>query len=229
MDNNLRILDIPKEERPIEKLINFGAETLDNQELLAVILRCGTRGENALELSRRILNEVNGLNGILNISYADVVKIKGIKDVKGAQILALSELFKRFNSLKSNINNVNISSPRDIANMLMIEMSSLNQEVLRLIVLNTKNSIIKIKDVFKGTLDSSIVHPRELYAEAVKSGGASIIICHNHPSGDPSPSKEDINITLRIKECGKILGINLLDHIIIGNRKYISLKEKGIM
>ena len=138
-------------------------------------------------------------------------------------------MFKRFNNLKSNINNVNISSPKDIANMLMIEMSSLNQEVLRLIVLNTKNSIIKIKDVFKGTLDSSIVHPRELYAEAVKSGGASIIICHNHPSGDPSPSKEDINITLRIKECGKILGINLLDHIIIGNEKYISLKEKGIM
>ena len=113
--------------------------------------------------------------------------------------------------------------------MLMIEMTDYNQEILKLIVLNTKNGIIKIKDVFKGTLDSSIVHPREIYAEALKSGGASIVICHNHPSGDPSPSREDINITLRIKECGKILGINLLDHIIIGNKKYISLKEKGII
>ncbi|MBE6046867.1 MAG: JAB domain-containing protein [Clostridium sp.] len=229
MDNNLRILDIPKKERPTEKLIKFGPETLADQELIAVLLRCGTKGENVLKLSRRILNEVNGLNGILNISYSDVIDIKGVKKVKAAQLLALSELFKRFNNLKSNIDTVNISCPKDIANMLMIEMSSLNQEILKLIVLNTKNKIIKIKDIFKGTLDSSIVHPREIYSEAVKSGGASIIICHNHPSGDPSPSREDINITLRIKECGKILGISLLDHIIIGNEKYISLKEKGIM
>ena len=229
MDNNLKISDIPKEERPIEKLINFGAETLDNQELLSVILRCGTKGESVLELSRRILNQVNGLDGILNISYADVIKIKGVKHVKGAQILALAELFRRFNSLKSNIHRVNVSSPRDIADMLMIEMTDYNQEILKLIVLNTKNGIIKVKDIFKGTLDSSIVHPREIYGEALKSGGASIVICHNHPSGDPSPSREDINITLRIKECGKILGINLLDHIIIGNKKYISLKEKGII
>lgn len=229
MDNNLKILDIPKEERPIEKLANFGADTLSNQELLAIILRCGTRGENVLELSSRILSQVNGLNGILNISYADVIKIKGVKSVKGAQILAVAELFRRFNSLKSNINETFIVSSKDISNMLMIEMADLNQEVLKLIVLNTKNKVIKVRDIFRGTLDSSIVHPREIYSEALKCGGASIIICHNHPSGDPSPSREDINITLRIKECGRILGINLLDHIILGNKKYISLKEKGII
>lgn len=228
MDNNLKILDIPKDERPIERLVKFGAETLTNQELLAIILRCGTRGENVLELSGRILGEVNGINGILNISYADVMKIKGIKKVKGSQILAVGELFRRFNSLKSN-SKIKISSPKDIADMLMIEMADLNQEILKLIVLNTKNNIIKIKDIFRGTLDSSIVHPREIYCEAIKSSGSSILICHNHPSGDPSPSKEDINITLRIKECGQIIGINLLDHIIIGNGQYISLKEKGII
>lgn len=229
MDNNLKILDIPKEERPIEKLTNFGADTLSDQELLAIILRCGAKGENVLTLSNRILVETGGLKGLLNVSYEDIIKIRGIKSVKGAQIIALSELFRRFNSLKSNINKVKIKSPKDLGDMLSSEWIGVNQEILKLIVLNTKNNIIKIRDVFKGTLDSSIVHPREIYSEAIKCGGASIIICHNHPSGDPSPSREDINITLRIKECGKILGINLLDHIIIGNKKYISLKEKGII
>ncbi len=204
MDNNLKILDIPKEERPIEKLANFGADTLSDQELLAIILRCGAKGENVLTLSNRILSETDGLNGLLNISYEDIVKIRGIKSVKGAQIIALAELFRRFNSLKSNVNRVKIKSPKDLGDMLSSEWIGVNQEILRLIVLNTKNNIIKIRDIFKGTLDSSIVHPREIYSEAIKCGGASIIICHNHPSGDPSPSREDINITLRIEECGKI-------------------------
>ncbi|MGG7176796.1 RadC family protein [Clostridium paraputrificum] len=229
MDNNLKIMDIPIEERPIEKLISFGADTLSNSELLAIILRCGVRGENVLTLSQRILSKLDGINGILNASYKDVTSIKGVKDVKGSQILALAELFRRFNTLKANADRISINSPRDIGNMLMGEMAYLNQEVLKLIILNTKNKIIKVKDVFKGSLNSSIVHPREIYCEAIKCGGASIIICHNHPSGDPSPSKEDINITLRIKECGKIIGIDLLDHIILGDKDFISLKEKGII
>ena len=228
MDNNLKISNIPKDERPREKLIKFGPESLSNKELLAVILRCGTRGENILSLSDRILSEVSGLDGLLNISFDDAMKIKGIKEGKASQILALSELFKRFNTLRAN-SIISISKPQDVADMLINEMKSLNQEVLKLLVLNTKNKIIKIKAVFKGTLNSSIVHPREIYSEAIKSGGASIIICHNHPSGDPTPSGEDINITLRIKECGNIIGINLLDHIIVGDKKYISLKEKGII
>lgn len=229
MDNDLKITDIPIEERPIEKLIALGPEVLSNTELLAVILRCGVKGENILTLSKRILTELDGLDGIKDVSYAQITKIKGIKKVKGAQILALSELFNRFNTLRTNIDKISIKTPKDISIMLINEMSSLNQEVLKLIVLNTKNKIIKVRDIFKGSLNSSIVHPREIYSEAIKSGGASIIICHNHPSGDPSPSKEDINITLRIKECGKIIGIELLDHIIIGDMKYISLKEKGII
>lgn len=228
MDNNIKISDIPSNERPIEKLMNFGADTLSNQELLAVILRCGTKGQNILTLSEKILSEVHGLNGILNVTYDDIKRIKGVKTVKASQILALAELFRRFNTLKAD-NKITIRSSKDIAEMLMIEMADLNQEILKLIILNTKNKIIKIKDVFKGTLNSSLVHPREIFCEAIKSSGASIIICHNHPSGDPNPSEEDINITVRIKECGKIIGINLLDHIIIGDRKYSSLKEKGII
>lgn len=229
MLDNLKIKDIPKLERPREKLLSFGAEALNNSELLAVILGSGIKGENVLALSQRLLSELNGLDNILCASFKEITSIKGIKNVKGSQILALAELFSRFKTLKSNKERIKVNSPVDISDMLISEMSELNQEVLKLIVLNTKNEVIKIKDVFKGSLNSSIVHPREIYCEAIKCSGASIIICHNHPSGDPTPSKEDINITLRVKECGKIIGIELLDHIIVGYKGYISLKEKGII
>lgn len=229
MDNNLKMLDLPLSERPLEKLLSLGAESLSNSELLAIILRCGVRGENILSLSQRILCELDGLDGIMNASYDEITSISGIKKVKASQILAMAEIFRRFNTLKSNNNQIKISTPKDIYKMLMNEMSNLNQEVLKLVVLNTKNKVIRVKDIFKGSLNSSIVHPREIYSEAVKYGGASIIICHNHPSGDSTPSKEDINTTIRIKECGKIIGIELLDHIIIGNNEYVSLKEKGII
>lgn len=229
MDNDLKIMDMPISERPLEKLLSLGADTLSNSELLAVILRCGVKGDNVLNLSQRVLKELYGLDGIMNASYKEITAIKGIKKVKASQILALAELFRRFNTLKSNRERIGITSPKDIANMLMIEMANMNQEILKLIVLNTKNKVIRVKDVFKGSLNSSIVHPREIYCEAIKCGGASIIICHNHPSGDSTPSKEDLNITLRIKECGKLIGIDLLDHIIIGDNEYTSLKEKGII
>ena len=227
--DNIRIMDIPNGERPIEKLISFGSETLSNSELLAVILRNGVKGENVISLSQRILSEINGLDNIVNVSLREVTSIKGIKTVKGAQILALAELFKRFNTLKSSNDKVIITKATDIVDYIGVEMKTLKQEVLKLIVLNTKNKVIKCKDVFKGSLNSSIVHPREIFSEAIKCGGASIIISHNHPSGDPTPSKEDVNITLRIKDSGDIIGIRLLDHIIIGDNKFISLKEKGII
>lgn len=225
----VRISDIPEMERPVEKLITYGADTLSNPELLSIILRCGVRGENVINLSQRILCDLEGLNGLLDVSYSDLISIKGVKKVKGAQLLALVEIVKRINNLKSSKIQKTIDSPKVLKDMLINEMSLLKQEVLKLIILDTKNKIIKIKDVFKGTLNSSIVHPREIFCEAVKFCGANIIICHNHPSGDCTPSQEDINITLRIKECGKFMGINLLDHIIVGKNNIISLKEKGII
>lgn len=229
MQNNLKVMEIPKNERPTEKLINFGPDALSNSELLAIILRSGVKGESVLNISQKVLSEALGLDGILKISYDELTAIKGINEVKGAQILAVAELFRRFKSLKTQNKTISVNSPSDIANMLMHEMRDLNQEILKVIVLNTKNNIIRVKDVFKGTLNTSIVHPREIYSEALKCGGASIIICHNHPSGDPTPSKEDINITKRIIECGTILGIKLLDHLVIGDNKFVSLKEKGII
>lgn len=229
MDNYLRMLDIPENERPKEKLLRYGAESLSNPELLAIVLRTGTKGENVLNLSQKIITELNGLNGILNASVKEMTKIKGVKEAKASQILAIAELFRRFNTYKSFNEFKRITSPREVANMLYGEMGTSNQEVLKLIILNTKNEVIKIKDVFKGSLNSSLVHPREIFNEAIRSSAASIIICHNHPSGDPTPSSEDIKVTTRINKSGDIIGIKLIDHIIIGRNNYVSLKEKGIL
>ncbi len=229
MNSNLKIKDIPQNERPKEKLLAYGAESLNNSELLAIILRTGTQGENVLELSSRLLSELEGLDGILSASINDITSIKGIKEGKASQILALSELFRRFRTLKAMKKDIKITSPKELADLLMGEMNELNQEVLKVILLSTKNIIIGTKDVFKGSLNTSVVHPREIFKQAINKNSASIIICHNHPSGDPTPSKEDINITLRIKECGNIIGIQLVDHIIIGNNKFVSLKERGLM
>lgn len=182
-----------------------------------------------LALSQRIISEFNGLNGILNASVKEMTEIKGVKESKASQMIAIAELFKRFNTYKSFNEFKRVSSPNDVASMLYGEMGTFNQELLKLIILNTKNEITKIKDVFKGSLNSSLVHPREIFNEAIRNSAASIIICHNHPSGDPTPSDEDIKVTTRLKECGEIIGIKLIDHIIIGRNIYVSLKEKGIL
>ncbi|WP_243122800.1 RadC family protein [Haloimpatiens lingqiaonensis] len=228
MNVSLKIMDLPKNERPRERLLRYGPEALSNAELLAVILRTGCKSENIITLSNRILKDGNGLNGLLNMDAEECMKIKGIGKAKASQILALAEISRRFKAYKSG-EEYKITSPRDVANLLMEDMRYLKKEYLKIIMLNVKNIVLGVKDVSVGSLNSSIVHPREIFTEAIKKHSASIILCHNHPSGDPSPSGEDINVTRRIKECSKILGIDFLDHIVIGNGTYISLKEKGIM
>jgi DNA repair protein RadC len=228
MKNTLRIMDLPTSERPQEKMFKYGAETLTNSELLALILRSGTSGENIISLCTRVLKESGGLNGLLNLRVEECTQLKGIKEAKAAQIMALAEISKRFKSYKAE-DTYKISSPKDAAQLVMESMRYLNQEVLKVILLNTKNVVIGIKDVSMGSINSSIVHPREVFCEAVKRSCASIIVCHNHPSGDPTPSSEDINVTHRLKECGNLLGIELIDHLVIGNGIFISLKEKGIV
>ncbi|MDP4087635.1 MAG: DNA repair protein RadC [Bacillota bacterium] len=228
MENTLKIMDLPENERPRERLIRFGPETLSNSELLAVILGKGSKGENIVSLSNRILMECGGLNGLLSCTGEEFMKLRGIKEAKAAQLLALAEVSKRFRSYRSG-DEYRVKSPEDAAGIVMESMRYLKQEVLRVILLNTKNVVILSKDVSMGSVNSSIVHPREVFTEAVKRCAASIIICHNHPSGDPTPSSEDINITHRLKECGKLLGIEIIDHLIIGNGTYISLKEKGFL
>lgn len=225
---SIRIIDLPQNERPTERLIRYGAESLSNSELLAIILRTGTANTNILNLCSKILSDTGGLNGLLNSSLNDFISIKGIGQVKASQLLALAEISKRFKGYRAG-DDYKITKPKDGADYIMESMRYLKQEILKVIMLNTKNVVIHIKDVSKGSLNSSIVHPREVFSEAVKNSSASIILCHNHPSGDPTPSSEDINITLRIKECGKLMGIELLDHLIIGDGTYVSLKEKGIL
>lgn len=228
MNNSLKITDLPCNERPRERIIRYGAAGLSNSELLAVVLRCGTKSENIINLCNRLLKETGGLNGLFDLSSEEFMKIRGIGAAKAAQLLSIAELTKRFKSFKSG-DEIKIKSPGDAADILMEEMRYLKEEHLKVILLNTKNIVISIKDVSIGSLNSSIVHPREVFIEAIKKSSASILICHNHPSGDPTPSNEDIGITRRLKECSKILGIVMLDHLIIGNGTYISLKEKGIL
>lgn len=228
MKDTFKIMDLPQNERPRERLLKYGAEILSNSELLAIILRTGTTNENVMSLSSRVLKESGGLNGLLRLLPEEIMTLKGIGVAKASQIIAMAELSKRFKSYKSG-EQYKITQPKDVAELVMEEMRYLKEEHLRVVMLNTKNIVISVKDVSIGSLNSSIVHPREIFIEAIKKSSASIVICHNHPSGDPTPSAEDISVTKRIKECGKLLGIDLIDHIIIGNGNYISLKEKCVL
>lgn len=227
MNKNLKIYQIPKDERPREKLLSRGVKALTDAELLALLLRTGTKDESALELSKRLLEAINGVSGIFHTPIETLMKIKGIKEAKASQLIAACELYERAAYEKRD--SLQIKSAKDVVSVLEHNFFKDTQEVVRLLCLNTKNHIISTKEVFKGSLNSSIVHPREIFKEAINLSAASIILCHNHPSGDPTPSIEDINITKRIKSCGEIMGIELLDHVILGKNNFISLKEKGII
>ncbi|MBZ4662323.1 MAG: hypothetical protein JG776_5 [Caloramator sp.] len=225
---SIKIKDIPINERPRERLLKYGEEVLSNQELLAIILRTGTKSESALDLAKRLITHYGGITFIAKSSVYELSKIKGIGLAKACEIKACVEIGKRLNSFKGN-NRVKIISPEDVAILVMDEMRFLSKEHFRVIFLNTKNYVIQIKDISIGSLNSSVVHPREVFIEAIKVSSASIILCHNHPSGDVTPSQEDINITKRLIEAGKIIGIEVLDHIIIGDINYLSFKEKNII
>lgn len=228
MINTFRIMDLPQNERPRERLLRYGPESLSNSELIAILLRTGVSKENVLSLSSRILKQSGGLNKLLSCNAEEIMKLRGIGEAKASQIIAAGELAKRFKSFKSGDLYI-IKCPKDAADLVMEEMRCFKKEHLRVIMLNVKNMVISVSDISIGSLNSSIVHPREVFSEAIRKNSASIIICHNHPSGNCTPSKEDIKVTERLDECSKILGIDLLDHIIIGDGKYISLKEKNIL
>ncbi|MDF2000099.1 RadC family protein [Peribacillus frigoritolerans] len=222
------IRDYPKEERPRERFLQDGPQSLSNLELLALLLRTGSREESVLQLSGRLINSFKGLRLLKEASVEELTVIKGIGEAKAIQILASVELGRRINNLNDQDRYV-IRSPEDGANYCMEEMRFLSQEHFVCLYLNTKNQVLQKTTVFIGSLNASIVHPREVFKEAFKRSAASIICLHNHPSGDPSPSREDIEVTKRLVECGKIIGIEVLDHIIIGEHKYVSLKEKGYL
>ena len=232
MEYRLRMKDIPADERPYGKLEKYGAETLSNAELLAVIIRTGSRRETSVALAQRLLSLGDNSGGIAflhNISLEELKKAKGIGRVKALQIKAVMELSKRVSASLASNGQISIKSPAEVSALLMEEMRHLKKEVFKTILLNTKNHIIKVLNVSVGSLNSSIVHPREVFSEAVKSGCSGILLVHNHPSGDPEPSMEDIETTKRLVNAGSILGIKVLDHVIIGDKRYISFREHGLM
>ncbi|RFU66101.1 RadC family protein [Peribacillus glennii] len=220
------IRDFPKEERPRERFLQDGPQSLSTQELLALLLRTGTKDESVIQLANRLIKAFEGLRLLKDASVEEMTAIKGIGEAKAIQILASVELGRRISSLNYNDRYV-IRSPEDCANYCMDEMRFLSQEHFVCLYLNTKNQVLHKQTIFIGSLNASIVHPREVFKEAFRRSAASIICLHNHPSGDPTPSREDIDVTKRLAECGKIIGIELLDHVIIGEQKYVSLKEKG--
>jgi DNA repair protein RadC len=224
----LLLKDFPKDERPRERFIKLGPQNLSNQELIAIILRTGTKAESVIQLAQRLIKEFEGLRMLKDATLEELTKIKGIGKAKAIQLLAAVELGRRINSL-TNEERYAIRSPEDGANYVMDEMRFLNQEHFVCLYLNTKNQVIHKQTIFIGSLNASIVHPREVFREAFRRSAASIICLHNHPSGDPTPSREDIEVTRRLKECGRMIGIEILDHIIIGDKKYVSLKEKGYL
>lgn len=224
----VKMKDVPKEERPRERLLKYGESHLSNQEILAILLGSGTKNESVMDLSNRVLMHFEGLKLLSEATIEELIAIKGIGNAKGVVILAALELGRRIQQYKPE-EYFFVRSPEDGADYVMEEMRSLNQEHLVVLFLNTKNQIIHRQTIFVGSLNASIVHPREIFREALKRSAASIICAHNHPSGDPAPSQEDIHVTRRLVEAGKIMGIELLDHLVIGNHSFTSLKEKGYL
>ncbi len=220
------IKDIPADMRPREKLLRYGPGILSAQELLAIIIRTGSRDANAIQLAESILFQFKDLRGINNAGIEELCQAaRGVGKVKAAQIKAALELGRRLNQQDSEV--VRIKSPQDVAAWVMEDLRYLQHEQFRILLLNTKNIIISCEEISRGSLNSSIVHPREVFARAIKRSAAAIILVHNHPSGDPSPSQEDINITRRLVEVGHLVGIEVLDHLVIGDGVFSSLKEKG--
>ncbi|MGF2617255.1 RadC family protein [Rossellomorea aquimaris] len=222
------IRDYPTDERPRERMVQSGAASLSNQELLAIILRTGTKSESVLQLSNRVLTTFEGFRMLKEASLEEITEINGIGLAKAVQIMAAVEIGRRIGNLAYD-DRYAIRSPEDGANYVMNDMRFLSQEHFVCLYLNTKNQVLHKQTIFIGSLNASIVHPREVFKEAFRRSAASIICIHNHPSGDPTPSREDIEVTKRLVECGKIIGIDVLDHLIIGEKKYVSLKEKGYL
>ena len=227
VEYHLRINELPASERPRERLKESGPASLSNSELLAIILRTGTAAENVLGLASRLLSRFGGLVGLARASLGELCAERGVGQAKAAQLKAALELGRRLSSTHPEERAV-VRTPQDVANLLMAEMSFLDQEQLRVVLLTSKNQVISISEVYKGNVNTSLIRPSELFREAVRENCPAIIVVHNHPSGDPDPSPEDIAVTEQIVAAGRVLDIEVLDHMIIGGQRYVSLKERGV-
>lgn len=219
---------MPNDSRPRERMEKYGAKSLADHELLAIILRTGTRGQNVVALALEVLKEVEDIYRMQHVSLQELMKIPGIGKVKASEILASIEFGRRI-SQSSQVKEGTVSSSTWVGKYLQRELSNLNQENVVALYLNTKNEIIKKDTVFIGGLNTSVAHPREIFNRAISYSAASIILAHNHPSGNVEPSEADLSFTSRMVEAGELLGIQVLDHFIIGEKDYLSLREEGYM
>lgn len=224
---HLRICELPDHERPRERLRDYGPEALSDAELLAILLRVGVVGANAVQLSQQLLREFGGWGGLQRTSFQDLQTWHGVGEAKIAQLKAALEIGRRLVLLQCE-ERFQITSPADVARLMQVEMGYLDQEHLRAICVDTKNRVQKVHTIYIGSLNASMVRVGEVFKEAIKLNSAAIIVVHNHPSGDPTPSVEDVMVTRQIIEAGKLLDIDVLDHLVIGHGRYVSMRERGL-
>jgi DNA repair protein RadC len=222
-----RITDLDENDRPRERLAELGPQALSNAELIAILLRVGVKGENAVQMSQRLLQTFGGLHGLHKASFAEMCAQHGLGEAKAAQIKAAIELGRRL-PLQEPEERPAVNSPADAAELVRYEMGAFQQEHLWVILLDTRNKVITIEKIYVGSLNSSTVRVGELFRAAIQRGAASLIVVHNHPSGDPTPSPEDVALTRAIVQSGKLLDISVLDHLVVGHNRWLSLKERGL-
>lgn len=230
-ENKITMKELPDSEKPYEKLEKYGAGVLSDAELLAVILRTGTKKERVVDLAGRLLTHLPGKNiaGLFQVTMTELLEIDGIGRVKAIELLSLSEIVKRMLRSKIPKEDIFCNEPKQVAEYFMVFMRYLETEIVKLLILDGKNRIAKEMDLSAGTFDSAPAAPREIFYYALKNKAVSILLLHNHPSGDPTPSNEDFLLTKRVMECGNLIGIPLIDHIVIGDNCYVSFKENGYM
>ncbi|HEU5439436.1 MAG TPA: DNA repair protein RadC [Ktedonobacterales bacterium] len=221
------VREMPSDERPRERLERYGPQALSNAELLAILLRVGTPGENVIELAARLLRQYGGLGGLLAVELPELCGERGLGQAKATALKAALELGRRLSVLAPE-ERPKILQPQDVANLVMLEMGYLKQEQLRVLCLDTKNYVVAQQVVYQGTVNSSVVRVAEVFKPAVSRTCPALVVVHNHPSGDPTPSAEDIRTTEQLRRAGELLDIELLDHVIVGQHKWISLKERGL-
>ena len=228
MKKSFTIHDLPTAERPRERLQKLGVDALSAQEILALILGRGIAGESVMVTAQRLLSQFGSLKGIANASVEELSQVKGIGLAKASQIKAAFELASRVESYSEAGDKPLVKSPEEVVNLVRSRLKGKKKEYFLALLLDTRNQLIKVAEISVGSLATNIVHPREVFKEAISASAASIIFVHNHPSGDPTASEDDVKLTKRLAEAGEIVGIDVLDHIIIGDKHSVSLKREGL-
>lgn len=229
-DHRFNVKDLPDNERPYEKCMMYGASSLSDAELLAAIIRCGSEKERSVELACRVLNlhEGRGINSLYHVDLQSLMKLHGIGKVKAVQILCVAELAKRM-AKAASARRIAFRCPQEIAAYYMEDLRHLEHEETKAVFLDSKMNLIGDRTVFRGSVSISLFEPREILIEALRAGAVNVVMLHNHPTGDPTPSSADISSTLRLKQACQVTGLRLEDHIIIGDNCYISMKESGVL